>query len=139
MKLLIVDDHPIVRSGLRRLLSAEPGLDIVEAANGQEAIAAYKDWRPDLVILDLNLPGISGLEVLNRLKIENPKVRALIRHHVTCHWPEAQVTAHPPESRGPLPPEFLAQGYDVVLLSALHDGQGLTWLHDLCGRRGFAR
>jgi len=77
MKLLIVDDHPIVRSGLRRLLSAEPGLDIVEAANGQEAIAAYKDWRPDLVILDLNLPGISGLEVLNRLKIENPKVRAL--------------------------------------------------------------
>ena len=69
---------------------------------------------------------------------EDPKVRALIRHHVTCHWPEAQVTAHPPEARGPVPPEFLAQGYDAVLLSALHDGQGLTWLHDLCGRRGFA-
>lgn len=69
---------------------------------------------------------------------EDPKVRALIRHHVTCHWPEAQVSAHPPEARGPLPPEFLAQGYDAVLLSSLHDGQGLVWLHDLCGRRGFA-
>jgi len=77
MKLLIVDDHPIVRSGLRRLLSAEPQLDIVEAANGQEAIAAFKEQRPDLVILDLNLPGISGLEVLARLRIENPKARVL--------------------------------------------------------------
>lgn len=69
---------------------------------------------------------------------EDPKVRALIRHHVTCHWPEAQITAHPPEARGPVPPEFLAQGYDAVLLSPLRDGQGLAWLHDLCGRRGFA-
>jgi two-component system, NarL family, invasion response regulator UvrY len=74
---LIVDDHPIVRSGLRRLLSAEPQLDIVETANGQEAIAAFKERRCDLVILDLNLPGISGLEVLARLRAENPKVRVL--------------------------------------------------------------
>jgi serine/threonine protein kinase len=57
---------------------------------------------------------------------------------VTCHWPEAQITAHPPEARGPVPPEFLAQGYDAVLLSVGRDGTGLTWLHDLCGRRGFA-
>jgi DNA-binding NarL/FixJ family response regulator len=77
MKVLIVDDHPIVRSGLRRLLSAEQQLDIVEAANGQEAIAAFRERRPDLVILDLNLPGISGLEVLARFRIESPKVRVL--------------------------------------------------------------
>ncbi len=69
---------------------------------------------------------------------QDPKMRALIRHHVTCHWPQAQLTAHPPEARGPLPPEFLAQGYDAVLLSALQDGQGITWLRDLCSRRGFA-
>jgi serine/threonine protein kinase len=69
---------------------------------------------------------------------EDPKVRALIRHHVTCHWSEAQVTAHPPESRGPLPPEFLAQGYDAVILSAQHEEQGLRSLRDLCSRRGFA-
>jgi two-component system, NarL family, invasion response regulator UvrY len=78
MKLLIVDDHPIVRSGLRRLLSAEPQLDFVEAASGPEAIATFREQRPDLVILDLNLPGIGGLEVLGRLRIENPKARVLV-------------------------------------------------------------
>jgi two-component system, NarL family, invasion response regulator UvrY len=77
MKLLVVDDHPIVRSGLRRLLGGEPNLEIIEAANGADALAAFKEQRPDLVILDLNLPGISGLEVLGRLRVENPKVRVL--------------------------------------------------------------
>jgi len=78
MKVLIVDDHPIVRSGLRRLLAAEPRLELSEAANGQEAIAGYRAARPDLVILDLNLPGIGGLEVLGRLKAENENVRVLV-------------------------------------------------------------
>lgn len=78
MKLLIVDDHPIVRSGLRRLLAAEPQVEIAEAATGQEAIATFRELRPDLVILDLNLPGISGLEVLGRLRIEDAKARVLI-------------------------------------------------------------
>jgi len=69
---------------------------------------------------------------------EDPKVRALIRHHVSCHWPEAQVRAHPPAVRGSLPAEFLAQGYDAVVLGNLRDGQGLTWLRELSGRAGFA-
>jgi serine/threonine protein kinase/CheY-like chemotaxis protein len=69
---------------------------------------------------------------------EDPKVRALIRHHVSCRWPEAQIRAHPPAVRGPLPVEFLAQGYDAVLLSSLRDGQGLVWLRELLSRRGFA-
>lgn len=78
LKLLIVDDHPIVRSGLRRLLAAEDRPEIAEAASGQEAISKFREFRPDLVILDLNLPGIGGLEVLGRLRIENPKVRVLV-------------------------------------------------------------
>jgi serine/threonine protein kinase len=69
---------------------------------------------------------------------EDPKVRALIRHHVSCHWPEAQITAHPPLQRGPLPVEFLAQGYDAVLLTAsANDGHGLMWLRELSSRPGF--
>jgi DNA-binding NarL/FixJ family response regulator len=78
MKLLIVDDHPIVRAGLRRLLAAEPGLQISEAASGQEAVIAYREARPDLVLLDLNLPGISGIEVLGRLLIEDPRARVVV-------------------------------------------------------------
>jgi DNA-binding response OmpR family regulator len=69
---------------------------------------------------------------------EDPKVRALIRHHVSCQWPEAQISAHPPLQRGPLPVEFLAQGYDAVLLSAsANDGHGLMWLRELTSRPGF--
>ncbi len=78
MKLLIVDDHPIVRSGLCRLFAAEPQLEIAEAANGHEALRAFRELRPDIVILDLNLPGVSGLEVLTRLRIEDPKARILV-------------------------------------------------------------
>src|ERR1700690_4194563 len=78
MKVLIVDDHPIVRAGLRRLLAVEPQLDIDEAATGQEAVSAFRDVQPDLVILDLNLPGISGLELLGRLRIEDDKVPVLV-------------------------------------------------------------
>ncbi len=78
MKILIVDDHPIVRAGLRRLLAAEGHHEIREAANGREALSVYRDERPDLVILDINLPGIGGLEITRRLRIEDAAARILV-------------------------------------------------------------
>jgi DNA-binding NarL/FixJ family response regulator len=83
MKVLIVDDHPIVRDGLRRLLAAETGLEVREAATGRAALALFKEFRPALVVLDLGLPDIGGLEVIGRLKLEEPGVRILVlsMHH----------------------------------------------------------
>jgi two-component system, NarL family, invasion response regulator UvrY len=78
MKILIVEDHPIVRGGLRRLLAAEPEAEVLEAANGKEALSAFREQRPALVILDLNLPGMGGLEVIVRLKIADAEARILI-------------------------------------------------------------
>jgi DNA-binding NarL/FixJ family response regulator len=78
MKVLIVDDHPIVRAGLRRLLAAEPEIVLAEAATGNEALALIKENPPGLVILDLNLPGIGGLALIGRLKLEAPGLRVLI-------------------------------------------------------------
>jgi DNA-binding NarL/FixJ family response regulator len=78
MKVLIVDDHPVVRAGLRRLLAIEPEVDIREAASGREALDVLREQRPDVVILDLNLPGIGGLEVIARLKIADPAVQILV-------------------------------------------------------------
>jgi hypothetical protein len=70
---------------------------------------------------------------------DEPKVRALMRHHMSCEWPEAQISAYLPALRGALPAEFLAQGHDAVLLSAnVNDGHGLMWLRELTARRGFA-
>ena len=78
MKILIVDDHPIVRAGLRRLIAADPAAEIHEAADGKVALSVFKEQHPALVILDLNLPGASGLEVIARLKAVDPAACILI-------------------------------------------------------------
>jgi two-component system invasion response regulator UvrY len=89
MKVLIVDDHPIVRAGLRRLLTDEPQTEIREVAGGREALAVYREQQPTLVILDLNLPGIGGLEVLARLTVIDPRARILV---LSMHDDETHVT-----------------------------------------------
>jgi two-component system invasion response regulator UvrY len=78
MKILLVDDHAIVRAGLRRLLSSLADPEIVEAANGRDALIRYREARPDVVILDFNLPGIGGLELLQRLVIDDPTACVLV-------------------------------------------------------------
>jgi two-component system, NarL family, invasion response regulator UvrY len=78
MKILIVDDHPIVRAGLRRLLAGDSRHELREAADGKEALGIAKENRPDLVILDLNLPGVGGLELIKRLRIDDPDTRILV-------------------------------------------------------------
>lgn len=89
MKVLIVDDHPIVRAGLRRLLTDDPATDVREAASGREALSIFREQQPTLVILDLNLPGIGGLEVLTRLKAVDPGARVLV---LSMHDDETHVT-----------------------------------------------
>jgi serine/threonine protein kinase/CheY-like chemotaxis protein len=70
---------------------------------------------------------------------QDPQVQALLRHHASCRWPAVEVASHQPLVHGPVPPEFLAQGYDVVLLSQRWPGgDGLEWLRDLANRPGFA-
>ena len=89
MKVLIVDDHPIVRAGLRRLLTEEPEIEIREAAGGRDALSIFREQRPTLVILDLNLPGIGGLEVLARMKSVDSGARVLV---LSMHDDETHVT-----------------------------------------------
>jgi two-component system invasion response regulator UvrY len=66
-QILVVDDHAIVRSGIRRLLAGRPALELSEVASGENALEQVLGTRFDLVILDLNLPGLGGLELLRRL------------------------------------------------------------------------
>ncbi|HLF96181.1 MAG TPA: response regulator transcription factor [Methylococcaceae bacterium] len=79
VRILLVDDHAVVRAGYRLLLSGDPGIVVAgEAASGEEACAAFQALRPEVVILDLSLPGIGGLETLRRLKVYDPGVRVLV-------------------------------------------------------------
>lgn len=81
---LIADDHGIMRDGLRALLSRQDGITVVgEAADGPSALEQARRLRPDVVILDIGLPGLSGIEVAARIAAELPRTRtvALSKHH----------------------------------------------------------
>lgn len=78
-KLLIVDDHGLLRAGLRALLNSEPDLEVLgEAGNGDEALMMADSLKPDVVLLDLSMPGASGIQVAQQLKQQFPKIRTLI-------------------------------------------------------------
>lgn len=79
VRVLIVDDHAIVRQGLRLLLEAQPGLEVVgEAADGQAALDMARALTPDVMLLDLIMPGLSGLDVLRQLHAAQPDVKVLV-------------------------------------------------------------
>ncbi len=78
MKILLVEDHAIVRSGLRILLTSVLDTEIFEATTGRDGLLLLRHERPDLVLLDLNLPGIGGLELLRRMLLEDKAVRILV-------------------------------------------------------------
>jgi DNA-binding NarL/FixJ family response regulator len=78
MKILLVDDHIVVREGVRRLLAGIGGIELCEAATGDLALALFQKERPDLVLLDLNLAGIGGLEILRRLLALDEKARVVV-------------------------------------------------------------
>lgn len=78
MKILLLDDHVVVRAGIRRLLACEPHVSIFEAESSQEALELCERERPDLVILDLNLAGTSGLELVSRLAEVQDSIKILV-------------------------------------------------------------
>jgi len=79
IKVILVDDHFIVRAGYRRLLESTADICVVaEAENGETGCIAYFEYKPDVMILDLNMPGIGGFEALRRIKAKDPAARILI-------------------------------------------------------------
>lgn len=78
-RVLIVDDHGVLRAGLRALLEVEKSLDVIgEAGSGEEALELAKAARPDIVLMDISLPKMSGIEATRKLVLSNPSVRVLI-------------------------------------------------------------
>lgn len=79
VRILIVDDHDVMRGGLRSLLESRPGWEVCgEAVNSTDAIEKAKTLRPDVVVLDISMPGFSGLEAVPVIRKETPGAEVLI-------------------------------------------------------------
>ena len=79
IRVLLADDHTLVREGLRQLLGATTDIRVEgEAANGDEALARVKANDYDLAVLDMSMPGLSGIELIKRLRLEKPRLRLLV-------------------------------------------------------------
>ncbi|AWV45710.1 two-component system response regulator NarL [Hafnia alvei] len=77
--ILLIDDHPMLRSGVKQLISLEPQLKVIgEASNGQQGIELAEELDPDLILLDLNMPGLNGLETLDQLRTRTLSGRVVV-------------------------------------------------------------
>lgn len=79
IRVLVVEDHHVVRQGLVALLNVVEGLEVVgEAADGIEAIAQFSKYQPDIALIDLRMPKLSGVEVIKRVRMETPQARFIV-------------------------------------------------------------
>lgn len=96
IRVMLVDDHDLIRYGLRRLLGDQPGIDVVEeASSGEQAMEKVRSIKPDVILMDINMPGIGGFEATSRISHTHPECRVIV------------LTVH---SEGPLPKRILEAG-----------------------------
>ena len=89
IRILIVDDHPVVRQGVAGLVGGDPNMRVVgEASNGREAIQQFREHHPDVVLMDLQMPEMNGLDALMAIRDEAPEARIIV---LTTYAGDAQV------------------------------------------------
>jgi len=115
--ILLVEDHAIVRSGIRKLLSGMPGMALEEAATSEAALVKLRVSPFDLLILDLNLPGLGGLELLRRILAANPGLKVLVfsLHTEAVYAARAMETGARGYVSKNAAPEELLQAIETVL------------------------
>lgn len=120
-RIVIIDDHPLLRKGLQQLANLCPEVEIIgEADNGEQGLASVQALRPDLVLLDLNMPGMNGLETLKALKQMEPAPKVVI---LTVSDEQEDVVA------------ALRRGADGYLLKDMDPEALLNKLHELAEGR----
>jgi DNA-binding NarL/FixJ family response regulator len=114
IRILAVDDHPLLRKGIAAVVNAELDLKLVaEASNGEEAIEKFRIHRPDVTLMDLQMPGLNGIEAMNRILSEFPDARIIV---LTTYNGDAQVLrALRAGARA-----YILKGHDRELLETIH-------------------
>ena len=114
IRILAVDDHALLRKGLAAVINAEPDLKLVaEASNGEDAIEKFRAHHPDLVLMDLQMPGLNGIEATNRIVSEFPDARIIVL--TTYHGDVQVLSALRAGARA-----YLLKGHDRELVGAIH-------------------
>jgi two-component system NarL family response regulator len=124
IRVLIVDDHRVVRVGLRAIIDAEADMEVVaEAGDGPAALAAYAEHKPDITLLDLRLPGMTGPEVLVALRQRDPEAKVIV---LTSYDADEDVyRAVQAGARGYLLKGTLPDGVLEAAIRKVHAGQRL--------------
>ncbi len=114
IRILAVDDHALLRKGLAAVINAEPDMKLVaEASNGEEAIEEFRIHRPDVTLMDLQMPGLNGIEATNRILTEFPSARIIV---LTTYNGDTQVLrALRAGARA-----YLLKGHDRELIETIH-------------------
>lgn len=114
IRILVVDDHALLRKGLGAAINAEPDMKLVaEAGNGEEAVERFRIHRPDITLMDIQMPGLNGIEAMTRILSEFPEARIIV---LTTYNGDAQVLrALRAGARA-----YLLKGHDRELVETVH-------------------
>src|SRR6204780_4726561 len=114
IRILTVDDHALLREGIAALVNTEPDMELVaEASNGEEAIEKFRSHRPDVTLMDLQMPGVNGIEAMIRILAEFPDAHIIV---LTTYSGDVQVLrALRAGARA-----YLLKGHDRELIETIH-------------------